>query len=208
MVCGDWRVERVVRADDDGARERRRRGRAVDGQRERPAGLVWNVSVVVCGCSVTDATSLAPVGSVTVRRSSSDDGYSWSGAANDPPATPSKLCMLWTWQSDGQWWMIDLPLQRRGGSCPPARRDRVARPENAIGSPTFHCSDAVGVSMTAVGRVPLTRIAVAATADWPPVSVTSTPGGDRRRRAGVGPLRRSARSRRRRRRRRRGPTHR
>jgi hypothetical protein len=41
---------------------------------DRPAGLVWNDSVLVLGCSRTVAEELRPPASVAVRLSSSEDG--------------------------------------------------------------------------------------------------------------------------------------
>src|SRR3954463_9162981 len=55
--------------------------------RDRPLGTDWNVRTTVCGSSrrVTDA--VVPKLSVAVSVSSRYDGYSWSGALNDPEAT-------------------------------------------------------------------------------------------------------------------------
>ena len=55
-----------------------------------PEGLEAKVRLTVWGCSVTLAVLVRPPESVTVRTSSRLDGYSWSGAVNEPLATPTK----------------------------------------------------------------------------------------------------------------------
>ena len=52
-------------------------------------GVVANVSATVCGWSRMLSVSVSPPASVTVSRSSRWDGYSWSGATNEPFATPT-----------------------------------------------------------------------------------------------------------------------
>ena len=48
------------------------------------------VRLTVCGCSVTLAVLVRPPESVPVRTSWRLDGYSWSGAVNEPLDTPTK----------------------------------------------------------------------------------------------------------------------
>ena len=57
----------------------------------RPPGVVWKVSCTVLGSSRSVLVVLSPPESVAVSLESRYDGYSWSGAVNDPPATPGKL---------------------------------------------------------------------------------------------------------------------
>ena len=59
-----------------------------------PAGTLASSTVLVFGCSSTLSVSVSPSASVAVSRSSSHDGYSWSGATNDP-AGP--LCPVTVW---------------------------------------------------------------------------------------------------------------
>ena len=59
--------------------------------RIRPVGFARRVSVVVLGSSTTLCVAFSPCESVAVNTSSSEDGYSWSGARNEPPATPLKV---------------------------------------------------------------------------------------------------------------------
>jgi hypothetical protein len=70
--------------------------------RFRPPGLVLKVSTTVLGSSRTLVVAVSPPESLAVSRSSSQQGYWWSGAANDPPATPAKSCTAWLWQSVGE----------------------------------------------------------------------------------------------------------
>jgi hypothetical protein len=56
-----------------------------------PLGLDWNARLTVCGSSRTVFESVSPPESVAVRVSSRYDGYSWSGAPNEPEATPSNV---------------------------------------------------------------------------------------------------------------------
>ena len=60
------------------------------------------VRLTVWGCSVTLAVLVRPPESVTVSTSSRWEGYSWSGAVNEPLATPTKSCSGWVWQFEGQ----------------------------------------------------------------------------------------------------------
>ena len=115
----------------------------------RPVGLVAKVRSTVCGSSRTLVLALAPAESVAVSTNVSDEGYSWSGAGNDPLATPAKSCSGWVWQLLGQWLSTTDHVSRLGASVPSCAS--LAWPENAIASPTFHRRALVGASMTGTG---------------------------------------------------------
>ena len=68
----------------------------------RPVGADARLSTTVRGLRVTLVVADAPSGSVAVRRSTSAEGYSWSGAVNCPLATPTKVCTGCWWQVLGQ----------------------------------------------------------------------------------------------------------
>ena len=121
--------------------------------RTRPPGLVLNVSTTVLGSSRTLAVEVSPPESVAVSCSSSQHGYSWSGAVTDPLAVPVKVWIRWVWQSVGvkQWWMMNDQLSCDGWSVPSCAS--VAWPEKLIVSPTFQVRLEVGESMTATGAV-------------------------------------------------------
>ena len=78
-----------------------------------PPGVVWKVRTTVFGSRRRVLVSVRPPESVAVSFSSRYDGYSWSGAAKDPLATPAKVCSGCVWQLDGQCCRIQLPGQRR-----------------------------------------------------------------------------------------------
>src|SRR4051794_4170111 len=61
---------------------------------DRPDGTEARLSVVVRGSRRTLAVLVRPPASVAVSGSSREDGYSWSGALNEPLATPAKLCTV------------------------------------------------------------------------------------------------------------------
>src|SRR5436190_20065282 len=69
--------------------------------RLRPPGFVLNVSATVFGSSRTLVVANSPPESVAVSWTSIQHGYSWSGAVNDPPATPLAVWMRCVWQSLG-----------------------------------------------------------------------------------------------------------
>src|SRR5215472_7193827 len=69
--------------------------------RTRPPGLVLNVSTTVLGSSRTLVVEVSPPESVAVSCSSSQHGYSWSGALNDPLVVPVKFAIMCVWQSFG-----------------------------------------------------------------------------------------------------------
>src|SRR5215470_13183074 len=121
--------------------------------RTSPPGLVLNVRTTVLGSSRTLVVEVSPPESVAINCSSSQHGYSWSGAVNDPLETPLTVWIRWVWQSVGvkQWCMISDQLSAepdRGPSCA-----SVAWPEKLIVSPTFQVRLEVGESITATGAV-------------------------------------------------------
>ena len=69
--------------------------------RARPPGLVLNVSTTVFGSSRTLVVEVSPPESVAVSWSSSQHGYSWSGAVIDPLETSLMVWILCVWQSVG-----------------------------------------------------------------------------------------------------------
>ena len=77
------------------------------------------------------------------------EGYSWSGAANEPLATPSNDWITWMWQFDGQWCMSSAQERADGGSRPSS--GSVAEPEKLIIVPTLQVVSAVGRVIVAVG---------------------------------------------------------
>src|SRR5206468_4022943 len=83
-----------------------------------------------------------------VRCSSRYDGYSWSGAANEPLETPAHDWTMCVWQLEGQCWMRSVHVSADAGSVPSYWS--VAEPENEMGSPTRHVSVGDGVQLVAV----------------------------------------------------------
>jgi hypothetical protein len=61
-----------------------------------PDGCDFRVSVVVCGRSTTPFDAMRPFESVAVSVTSSEAGYSWSGATKEPFATPLKVWSGWS----------------------------------------------------------------------------------------------------------------
>src|SRR4051794_24228566 len=103
--------------------------------RDIPCGLLFTVIGTVRGSSRRVTVVVAPVESVAVSFRSRYAGYSWSGAKNDPEATPVNVCSWWAWHADGQCWRTashDSALAGSGPSC-----GSVADPVKEIGSPTF-----------------------------------------------------------------------
>src|SRR6266540_1961390 len=66
-----------------------------------PVGLELNVSTTVCGSSRTVVLTACPSESVAVSTRSKKDGYSWSGAVNEPEATPGNDWITCVWQFVG-----------------------------------------------------------------------------------------------------------
>ena len=138
-----------------------------------PVGALANDRLTVFGSSRTLVVACRPPLSVAVRRSMRKLGYSWSGAANEPLATPLKVWIGWTWQefgSVGQWCMSRDQVRRAAPSVPSSAS--VAWPEKLIVSPTAQVRALVGLSMNAVGAVLLTEIEIVALFEAPPGSVT------------------------------------
>src|SRR5215475_4258147 len=69
--------------------------------RTRPPGLVLKVSTTVFGSSRTLVVEVSPPESVAVSWSSSQHGYSWSGAVNAPLEKPLMVWITCVWQSLG-----------------------------------------------------------------------------------------------------------
>ena len=69
--------------------------------RLRPGGVDSKRSSTVRGSSRTDSVSVRPLASVAVSLSTRWDGNSWSGAANEPEATPAKSWIWCVWQFCG-----------------------------------------------------------------------------------------------------------
>src|SRR6266700_8003398 len=138
----------------------------------RPPGLVLNVSTTVFGSNRTLVVDVSPPESVAVSWTSSQHGYSWSGAVNDPLETPETVWIRCVWQSVGvkQWCRISDHVRSDAGSVPSCAS--VACPENGIASPTFHVSVDAGESMTAVGAVLPTVMVTDAVSVAPWSSVT------------------------------------
>jgi hypothetical protein len=116
-----------------------------------PVGLVPKVRSTVWGSRRTLAVSVSPPLSVAVSCSSIQAGYSWSGAVNEPLATPLKSWTAWVWQSVGaaQWCRISDQDSLVAGRVP--SWGSLAWPEKPMVSPTVQVRVGVGVSMTAVG---------------------------------------------------------
>src|SRR5262245_1561398 len=115
-----------------------------------PVGADVMPRVVVAGSSRTESVAVAPALSVTVRRSSRCDGYSWSGAENEPDATPGNVWTVCSWQSDGlQWWRISVQVRADGGSAPSSSSE--PEPLKDTWSPTDQWSEDEGVSICASG---------------------------------------------------------
>ena len=82
---------------------------------DRPVGTDWNVRLTVRGSSRSVVLACRFDESVAVRVSSRYDGYSWSGAAKEPPATPVQVWTECVWQFDGQCWMTSAHDRRARG---------------------------------------------------------------------------------------------
>ena len=138
-----------------------------------PDGIASKPSTSVCGSSLTLFVSVRPVASFATSCSSIHDGYEWSGAVNEPLATPLKCWIACVWQlfgSVGQWWMIRCQVRSDAGSVPSSGSD--ACPEKLIVSPTFQVRVAAGVSIAAVGGCCDTVIFTVVVSVWPSGSLT------------------------------------
>src|SRR5919198_5690210 len=138
-----------------------------------PVGFEATVIVMICGSRRTLVDAVAPVESVAVSWSSSQHGYSWSGALNVPLATPLNVWTMCVWQFVGskQWCRMIVQERREAGSVPSSWS--VALPEKLIGSPTFHVSVDAGEEIDGTGGVfPGGVVIGALTLDAPLLSVT------------------------------------
>ena len=114
-----------------------------------PDGFERNERSTVCGLRRTLVVADAPSESVAVSRSSRCDGYSWSGAVNEPLATFANDWSGCAWQFDGQWFMTSSHESDDAGRAPSC--GSVAEPENETRSPTRQVSEALGELMTGTG---------------------------------------------------------
>ena len=68
----------------------------------RPLGTDCIERSTVCGWTLTEVVDWRPPESVAVSWISRYEGYSWSGAGNDPLATPLNVWYVCVWQFEGQ----------------------------------------------------------------------------------------------------------
>ena len=138
-----------------------------------PAGAVSNVRFTVRGSSRRVTVFVRPAPSVAVSSSSRCDGYSWSGATNEPDATPLHVCSGCVWQLPGspskQCRSSRLQRSAAAGSAAPCQS--FAPPEKPSVSPTTQVAVADGVSIRAAGGAPAVTVTVVAPSS-PPASVT------------------------------------
>src|SRR5436190_11342754 len=123
---------------------------SVPSERSTPAGFDWSVIGTVSGSSRRVTVRLRPKLSVAVSCSSKYDGYSCSGATNEPPAPVS----VWI---TCVWHVLFVRLQccrlicqlsaLAGRACP---RKSVPEPEKLSVSPTFQVVPAAGDRIDAV----------------------------------------------------------
>ena len=117
-----------------------------------PAGWLASVSWTVLGSSRRFAVPLSPLTSRAVSSISRYEGNSWSGAGNDPPATPPNDCSGWVWQEPltrSQCWRLMSQVRPLGAIGLPAWS--VAEPLKAIVSSTFHVVPGAGEVMVMIG---------------------------------------------------------
>src|SRR5437764_957332 len=108
-----------------------------------PVGFEATVRFMICGSTRTLVVAVAPVESVAVSWTSSQHGYSWSGALNEPLATPLNVWLWWLWQFDGE---------RRGAARRRPRDDRGRRVVRAQElDPVDRAAVEVGVEEVAAG---------------------------------------------------------
>ena len=116
-----------------------------------PDGEELKVRLTVIGWRSTLFVVVTPFESVAVRRSCRYDGYSWSGALNDPLATPGHVWTMCSWQLEGQCSIASVQLSADAGRLPSSVS--LADPENEIRSPTFHVRLLAGLEIVGVGGV-------------------------------------------------------
>ena len=117
----------------------------------RPAGSDRIHNRTVCGSKTIVFDADRPHESVAVNVSCNDDGYSWSGATNEPVLPVPTVPMSCSWQFDGQWSITRLHSRADPPSAPSSVS--VARPARSIVSPTYQRCDAEGVSIAGLGGV-------------------------------------------------------
>src|SRR5262249_38014288 len=131
----------------------------------------FTVRLTTTGLRKTLVVPWSPPASVAVRTNSRFDGYSWSGATNEPLATPVKEVTVWMWSFGGvPWWISKVQVRPEAGRVPCSAS--VAWPEKGMVWPTVQVRDDGGVSMTGTGAVLLTVMTTEAVSDAPPLSVT------------------------------------
>src|SRR6266498_3317887 len=116
---------------------------------------------------------LDPTITVLVRCSSRYDGYWWSGATNEPLATPSQPWITWVWQLDGQCSIVRDQERAESGRVPSWASP--AAPAKLIVSPTCQVVPAAGVAITGTGGVLLAvmvTVAGALLAPWRSVTTS------------------------------------
>src|SRR6266508_4325247 len=138
----------------------------------RPVGLVLKVRLTVFGFNVVLTVLVSPTESAAVSSSSTNEGYSWSGAVNEPLATPVNVFIRCVWQLVGvaQWCRITRQVKADAGNVP--SWGSVACPEKLIVSPTAHVNDDAGASITAVGALFPAEMVTVFVSLAPSVSVT------------------------------------
>src|SRR3954470_13036021 len=117
-------------------------------------GLEVKFSVTVFGCRSMVFVPVRPVESVAVNVSCRYDGYSWSGATNEPDATLVKSWTLWVWQVPlaAQCRIASRQDSAEGGNGPSWAS--IAWPAKDTGWPTDQVSAGSGASMTGTGSSP------------------------------------------------------
>src|SRR5690242_5201947 len=137
-----------------------------------PDGVDVTDTVFVFGWSWTLVVVFEPAESVAVSRISSFDGYSWSGAENEPlvPVACSTKC---SWQSAGQWRRTRSHDSREPPSVPSSWS--VAWPEYEMESPTAQVRELAGLSMTGTGGAFVASMRTVVVSDRPFELVTCSP---------------------------------
>src|SRR5919204_1055485 len=142
---------------------------------ESPDGEEAKFTSAVSGSRRIDLVSERPPESVTVSCSSSQAGYSWSGAVKEPLVIPVQDWMLCVWQFVGsycqQWWRMSVHVKPDAATVPSSAS--LAEPAKLITSPTAHLVVVSGRSISAVGGVLFGVTTIGwLIEDWPVPSVT------------------------------------
>ena len=123
---------------------------------------------------MTLSVTVPPLASVAARRSDRVEGYSWSGATNEPDATPANWEIVCSWQVEGQWFTTSVQVSADAGRAWPSVS--VAPPAKLTRSPTAHVVAVVGVEIwAAAGTEALPPHVRRASAQSPWSAVTSVP---------------------------------